>query len=293
MKKTILLTLALLAFLAPAFGQGGNVSNIAIGSSAGRPVILQNAQVRVCNWSAAPVPVPCSTSGIHIYSAFTLVAPYELPNPFAADMNGNYSFKITPGRYTIQISGSGLGTFSSDAVVPGDPSVDPPAIISGPFIPGGCVQAVTASTLGTPSSSACGTGGGGGSPGGTNTAIQFNNSAAFGGDAGNFNYNSLSHAVTTTGDLIAARFVGAVSTITPSATPTFDATKTFNNYALAQNVTSATLGGSSSNQLYGLNICQPGTSLAYSFTYPAGFAQLPLSPLQNNSCLNAGITAGR
>lgn len=44
-----------------------------------------------------------------------------------------------------------------------------------------------------------GGGGGGGSPGGLNTAVQFNNSSAFGGDATNFFYNSTTHALTVSG----------------------------------------------------------------------------------------------
>jgi hypothetical protein len=40
-------------------------------------------------------------------------------------------------------------------------------------------------------------------PGGTDTAVQFNNAGAFGGDATNFNYNSGTHALTVTGPLAA------------------------------------------------------------------------------------------
>ncbi len=46
----------------------------------------------------------------------------------------------------------------------------------------------------------------GGTPGGADTAIQFNNSSSFGGDATNFSYNSSTHAVITTGAMSAASY---------------------------------------------------------------------------------------
>jgi prepilin-type processing-associated H-X9-DG protein len=45
-------------------------------------------------------------------------------------------------------------------------------------------------------------GGGGGTPGGTNTAVQFNNTGAFGGDATNFNYNSSTHQISASGGFV-------------------------------------------------------------------------------------------
>jgi|GEM_PF-5824576 len=68
---------------------------------------------------------------------------------------------------------------------------------------GNCVQADTGGLL-TTTASPCGAGGGGGSPGGLNTAVQFNNSSAFGGDATNFFYNNSTHALTITGPFTAS-----------------------------------------------------------------------------------------
>lgn len=46
-----------------------------------------------------------------------------------------------------------------------------------------------------------------GTPGGTNTAVQYNSSSSFGGDTTNFAYNSATHALTLTGSVTASAFV--------------------------------------------------------------------------------------
>ncbi|HEV2178549.1 MAG TPA: hypothetical protein VGW33_15290 [Terriglobia bacterium] len=57
---------------------------------------------------------------------------------------------------------------------------------------------------------ACGTGGG--APGGANTAVQFNSSSSFGGDAANFFYNTSTHALTVAGAITASSFLGSGTT---------------------------------------------------------------------------------
>ncbi len=71
-----------------------------------------------------------------------------------------------------------------------------------------------------------GTCGSGGAPGGTNAAVQFNNSGAFGGDATNFTYNSTSHTLTVTGTVVANSFTATGNTtgcvqLSPSGSANF------------------------------------------------------------------------
>lgn len=74
------------------------------------------------------------------------------------------------------------------------------AIASGPFNLNDCLAVAAIDAGGFPQIGDAGPcGSGGGSPGGTNTAVQFNNSSAFGGDATNFNFNPTTHALTITG----------------------------------------------------------------------------------------------
>lgn len=74
------------------------------------------------------------------------------------------------------------------------------AIASGPFNLNDCLAVAAIDAGGLPQIGDAGPcGSGGGSPGGTNTAVQFNNSSAFGGDATNFNFNPTTHALTITG----------------------------------------------------------------------------------------------
>ena len=75
-------------------------------------------------------------------------------------------------------------------------------------------------------------------------------------------------------------------TVPPSSTPAFDATKLFNNYTFAQNVTSSTLNGLSDSQLWGVNLCQNSTG-NFNHTWPSAFAQKPAISSVANTCLNA------
>lgn len=85
-------------------------------------------------------------------------------------------------------------------------SVWPPPTIATTNPTGACPNGTFWFNISTPALFYCGgsawnqaSGGGSGSPGGTNTAVQFNNSGVFGGDAANFNYNSTTHVLTATG----------------------------------------------------------------------------------------------
>lgn len=66
-------------------------------------------------------------------------------------------------------------------------------------------------------------GGGGGTPGGSDTQVQFNDAGAFGGDAG-LTYNKTSNVLTNTG----GQFVSAGGTVTAS-TPLLDLAQTWNS----------------------------------------------------------------
>lgn len=59
-------------------------------------------------------------------------------------------------------------------------------------------------------------GGGSTSPGGTDTAVQFNNAGAFGGDATNFSYNSTTHALTVTGGITSSSTSSGLITLSGS-----------------------------------------------------------------------------
>lgn len=67
----------------------------------------------------------------------------------------------------------------------------------------GCLEAGGSPGLIAILSSPCGSGGAG-APGGSNTAVQFNNSGAFSGDATNFFYNSATHNLSITGAMTTA-----------------------------------------------------------------------------------------
>jgi len=64
----------------------------------------------------------------------------------------------------------------------------------------------------------CG-GGSGGSPGGGNTAVQFNSSGAFGGDTTNFYYNATTHSLGVTGGLALGAPLGVSSGGTGTTSP--------------------------------------------------------------------------
>lgn len=68
-------------------------------------------------------------------------------------------------------------------------------------------------------------GGGNGTPGGSNTQVQFNNEGNFGGDAG-FTYNSITNVLSVSGNIVANNFVGSgnitIDTIVANSNVTAD-----------------------------------------------------------------------
>ncbi|HUY12410.1 MAG TPA: hypothetical protein VMX16_02115 [Terriglobia bacterium] len=68
-----------------------------------------------------------------------------------------------------------------------------------------------------------GCGGGGGTPGGANTAVQFNSSGSFGGDTTNFYYNDSTHSLGLSGGLTLGSPLGVLSGGTGTTSPTLTA----------------------------------------------------------------------
>jgi hypothetical protein len=110
--------------------------------------------------------------------------------------SGSNAWAVSPMMNNLSTGTQGLSSPSASGTI---------AYFNGAWTNGDCLQAGGSPGLISVTSGACGTGGGGGgSPGGTNTAVQFNNSGAFGGDATNFFYNSSTHNLTITGALATA-----------------------------------------------------------------------------------------
>lgn len=101
------------------------------------------------------------------------------------------------GPMTINVT-SGSASLSLPAVAGTVP------YFTGSWTLDGCLEAGGSPGLITILTSPCGSGGSGGTPGGSNTAVEFNNSGVFGGDSTNFFYNSTSHNLTITGALATA-----------------------------------------------------------------------------------------
>lgn len=105
--KKLLLTLAAL-WLAPQLlhAQGAQYSTIAL-NVLGRP--LPGVNIAVCNSTATigTAAMPCSPL-VAIYTDETLSTPTA--NPFTADALGNYTFYAQPGKYQVQIYGTGITT---------------------------------------------------------------------------------------------------------------------------------------------------------------------------------------
>jgi hypothetical protein len=111
----IILAAALTIAAPSARAQGSRKDDIAFTAS-GHPAA--GATVTVCTASATGT--PCSPLAT-IYTDATLSIP--TPNPFTADGLGNYHFYASPGRYIVQISGTGINTYSmKDVILPNDPS---------------------------------------------------------------------------------------------------------------------------------------------------------------------------
>jgi hypothetical protein len=101
-------------------------------------------------------------------------------------------------------------------------------IIGTPFVPGNCVQAA-ANDIITTAANPCGTGGGGGSPGGTTGQIQYNNSGAFGGFtmAGDCTLSEPNITCTkSNGTVFGTGAFATISLYAPLASPVFTGTVT-------------------------------------------------------------------
>src|SRR3984885_6970472 len=109
----LLLACALIvAAPSPAHAQGSRKDDIAFGAT-GRPIA--GATITVC--ASGP---PCSPLA-PLYTDATLSVPSA--NPVQADGLGNYHFYAAPGRYVVQISGTGINTYTmSDTILPNDPT---------------------------------------------------------------------------------------------------------------------------------------------------------------------------
>jgi len=95
--------------------QGSRKDDIVLNEQ-GRPVA--GATITVCVGDSNNVPcTPLAT----LYTDETLTV--QSPNPFQADGLGNYYFYTEPGRYTVQVSGSGITPYSTeDVILPNDPN---------------------------------------------------------------------------------------------------------------------------------------------------------------------------
>ncbi|MGA8269763.1 MAG: glycosyl hydrolase family 28-related protein [Candidatus Acidiferrales bacterium] len=115
--STYLLLISALVAAAPPSGhaQGSRKDDIAFGAT-GRPIA--GATVTVC--SSGATGAPCSPLAA-LYTDATLSVPTT--NPLQADGLGNYHFYAAPGRYVVQVSGTGINTYTmSDTILPNDPT---------------------------------------------------------------------------------------------------------------------------------------------------------------------------
>jgi hypothetical protein len=98
-----------------ALAQGSRKDDIVLN---GRGQPLAGATIRVC--TAAATGQPC-TPLASIFSDQALTQ--ALVNPTTTDGLGNYSFYAAPGRYMIEISGTGITTKQiPNVILPNDPS---------------------------------------------------------------------------------------------------------------------------------------------------------------------------
>lgn len=78
--------------------------------------VVAGASIYICTNGATGT--PC-TPQVTVYSSTT---GGSIVQPVIADINGNYVFYTTPGKYTVQISGVGLQTATyNDVIVASDP----------------------------------------------------------------------------------------------------------------------------------------------------------------------------
>lgn len=125
-------------------------------------------------------------------------------------VSGSNAWAAGPMTINVTSGSAGLSLPAVSGTVP---------YFTGSWTNGDCLQAGGSPGLITPAAGACGAGGGGSTPGGSNTAVQFNSSGVFGGDATNFFYNSTTHNLTITGALNTAANSFALSQLANPAAP--------------------------------------------------------------------------
>lgn len=159
--KLFIICLVLLVGVANA--QNARKDDIAVFNANGFVKVIPSALITVC--TSVATGTPCAPLASVCASASDAIC--TAPNPFNADLNGNFGFWIAPGTYVVTITGVGA-------------------------------QAKTITyVLGNSSG---GGGGGGGTPGGSSGQLQYNNAGVFGGFG---SYNSGTGATTVPGSLTA------------------------------------------------------------------------------------------
>lgn len=119
MKRLLLL---LLLFAPAAYPQGVSVAPQTATRNLGSQVVaMVGATVTVCAANAAGLPCSPALSNV-VFKDTALTQP--LTNPFFADNNGNYSFAIAPGFYTVTVTSFGQG-YSYQLTVPSTPGGTP------------------------------------------------------------------------------------------------------------------------------------------------------------------------
>jgi hypothetical protein len=119
-KLSIALFVAVVSWLALsplAWSQGVIVpTQTALKTVNGLTQPIANATITVCAANASGI--PCSPALVNaVFTDRTLLQP--LGNPFSADANGNYTFAIAPGSYTVTVTASGYAGFSYQVDTPG------------------------------------------------------------------------------------------------------------------------------------------------------------------------------
>jgi hypothetical protein len=104
MRKLLLVSLLLPCVV---HAQGVSHVNIALYNSGGAARVVPSAFVTVCG--ANDPSIPCTTT-VSLFTNYALTQ--SLANPFNADANGNFSFMVTPGNYTVTVTGFGVIGYS-------------------------------------------------------------------------------------------------------------------------------------------------------------------------------------
>lgn len=110
------LTILCLFFAAPfALAQGVNAGPYtALKTVNGLTTPIADATITVC--AANTGGIPCSPALVNaVFQNTALTVP--LSNPFTADANGNYSFAIAPGNYTVTVTAFGFFGYSAQVTV--------------------------------------------------------------------------------------------------------------------------------------------------------------------------------